>query len=365
MQRIGIIIAAGLVVSASAGCRTPGTIGAPSPRVHAFYYPWYANPETDGRWEHWNHALLLRNGEGKRYAPPADIGANFYPAQGLYSSKNPSDVETHMRQCRQARVGVLILSWWGQGSETDRAVPLIMDLAERHNLSVGFHIEPYPGRSAESVRGDLVYIHDRYGSSSAFYRDPRRENRGVFYVYDSYLVSPENWAKVLTSRGDLSIRGTEYDALVIGLWVNREDGAALLNAGFDGFYTYFATNGFTYGSTIANWRLLSRWAGEHAMIFIPSVGPGYDDTRIRPWNERNRRSRDNGAYYDRMWRAAIDAGTDAISVTSFDEWHEGTQIAPATPKEIPGYKYLDYSPRDPDFYLERTAYWVGRFAGVR
>src|SRR5690606_22793890 len=24
-----------------------------TPRVHAFYYPWYANPETDGHWSHW------------------------------------------------------------------------------------------------------------------------------------------------------------------------------------------------------------------------------------------------------------------------------------------------------------------------
>jgi hypothetical protein len=27
----------------------------PSMNVHVFYYPWYANPETDGHWSHWNH----------------------------------------------------------------------------------------------------------------------------------------------------------------------------------------------------------------------------------------------------------------------------------------------------------------------
>lgn len=28
------------------------------PNVHIFYYPWYANPQTDGAWNHWNHKIL-------------------------------------------------------------------------------------------------------------------------------------------------------------------------------------------------------------------------------------------------------------------------------------------------------------------
>lgn len=26
--------------------------------VHVFYYPWYANIETDGKWNHWDHHIL-------------------------------------------------------------------------------------------------------------------------------------------------------------------------------------------------------------------------------------------------------------------------------------------------------------------
>jgi hypothetical protein len=64
-----------------------------------------------------------------------------------------------------------------------------------------------------------------------------------------------------------------------------------------GFYTYFAVDGFTDGSTTANWAALEAWADEHELLFIPCVGPGYIDTRVRPWNERNTRSREEGAYY--------------------------------------------------------------------
>ena len=32
--------------------------GEPDATVFAFYYLWYGNPSTDGRWLHWNHSVL-------------------------------------------------------------------------------------------------------------------------------------------------------------------------------------------------------------------------------------------------------------------------------------------------------------------
>jgi glycoprotein endo-alpha-1,2-mannosidase len=135
-------------------------------------------------------------------------------------------------------------------------------------------------------------------------------------------------------------------------------------AGFDGFYTYFATNGFTHGSTTKNWPALAKFAKKNGLIFVPSVGPGYDDTRIRPWNTKNQRDRKGGAYYDHMWKAALHANAEVVSITSYDEWHEGTQIAPAIPKTTPSYTYLDYQPQDPYYYIDRTAHWVERLAAT-
>ena len=40
--------------------------------------------------------------------------------------------------------------------------------------------------------------------------------------------------------------------------------------------------------------------------------------------------RDNGKTYDRMWRGAIRAAADVVTITSYNEWHEGTQIEPAS-----------------------------------
>jgi len=79
--------------------------------------------------------------------------------------------------------------------------------------------------------------------------------------------------------------------------------------------------------------------------------------------------RQNGARYDAMWQAAISAGSEWISVTTFNEWHEGTQIEPAQDfasgaRTYKGYEgaYAVAAADAPDAYLRRTAHWVQMFS---
>lgn len=50
--------------------------------------------------------------------------------------------------------------------------------------------------------------------------------------------------QLLSIRGSLTIRGTPLDALMMGLWLNRDNGGPsdVLEGHFDGFYTYFASD---------------------------------------------------------------------------------------------------------------------------
>ena len=128
--------------------------------------------------------------------------------------------------------------------------------------------------------------------------------------------------------------------------MNQADSYALNQGGFDGSYTYFASQGFVYGSSISNWK---RMKESSPGLFIPSVGPGYDDSPVRPWNGVNTKSRNNGNYYRELWKAALQLKPEIISITSFNEWHEGTQIETAVKKQ----GYDDYG-RDPDMYLKIT-----------
>lgn len=349
--------------------------------VHVFYYPWYANVETDGKWSHWDHHILphwnadtrARFKHGIQYVPPDDIGANFYPSRGPYSSKDPELIESHMSELRNY---VVVISWWGtrgadgEGSPTNSLVPAILKAAEKYGARIAIHLEPYEGRNAKTVKEDIEYIYDQYGSSPALYRT--KDNRIVIYIYDSYHTTAPEWSTIFDRAGHNTIRGTPHDVVAIGLYLQQPDKRFLLDSHFDGFYTYFAAEGFTHGSTSSNWIELANWARSSNLLFSLSLGPGYDDTRIRPWNAEHKRDRANGKYYDHKWEIALQAMPAIVSVTSYNEWHEGSQIEAAIPKQIQhtifsdtSYKYEDYSPLDPDHYMKKTHEWSQQFIDAK
>ena len=357
MIRALMILALGLLAAVAVADDGPTV----DPRVHAFYYGWYASPEFDGFEAHWNHAVL-GDTIGRAYTGGADIGANYYPALGAYSSHDPKIVIKHVAQMKSAGIGVIVASWWGAGGFEDRGLPLLLDVAAEAGLEVAFHLEPLPGRDAASSGEALRYLVATYGDHPACHR---RDGRPVVYVYDSYLTPAADWARLLQPDGEITIRGTDGDCVVIGLWVGADEGAFFTEGGFDGFYTYFAADGFTWGSSRENWPALAAFAADHGLLFVPCVGPGYLDTRVRPWNASTTRGRENGAYYDRQFEAALAVAPPLIAITSFNEWHEGTQIEPALPFVGNGFAYRDYRPREPGWYLERTRWWVDRWQEER
>ncbi|VDP14157.1 unnamed protein product [Soboliphyme baturini] len=314
--------------------------------VHVFYYPWYGNPEYDnGSYYHWNHR--------GRHRPPEDVGSSYYPTLGCYSSRDARVLHQHMQWIRQSGIGVIVVSWYppdrsdSEGRPWDALIPSIMQAAQRQGLKVTFLIEPYDGRNGRSLHNDFKYIVERYGVHPSFYRYRFKEAlKPLLYVYDSYLVADEEWRSVLRDGGNNSIRNTAFDCFVLGLLVKDRDKHKLVANGFDGCFTYFASSRFSYGSTPTNWRLIASFANRHGLIFSPSVGPGYVDETIRPWNQLCTRHRQNGDYYKKI----------------FNEWHEGTQIEPAAPQYSESGKandensprYLDYLPMDPEYYLTLT-----------
>lgn len=392
----------------------------------AFFYSWYGTPEVDGKWSHWDHQILPHwtehvraqyPGPDVRFLPPNDIHAPFYPAAGLYSSLNASHLAGQLRTLKAAGVSAAVVSWWGrpgvsggdsQGVLTNRAVELAFEAASAvGGIGVALHLEPYAGRSAESVRADLDFLADAYGGHAGLFRGV--DGRPLFFVYDSYHISPAEWVRVLSPGGDLSVRGGAADGVFMGLWLEGGHGADLEAGFFDGGYTYFAAEGFSFGSTSRNWAAMAAEAARRGLLFCPSVGPGYvsfdenhhlrteakpptikpnpnptpsppkqDDSKIRPWNAQSARPREGGEYYRRMWNAALAAAPPMVSVTSFNEWGEGTQIEEAVPRNVdvgvlaplglalPGDvrqalrlrlpdRYEDYSPEAPDFYMRLTA----------
>uniref|UniRef100_A0A1A8MWM7 Mannosidase, endo-alpha-like n=1 Tax=Nothobranchius pienaari TaxID=704102 RepID=A0A1A8MWM7_9TELE len=338
--------------------------------VHIFYYLWYGSPSMDQQYIHWDHPLVphwdpkiaASHAQG-RHVPPDDIAASFYPEMGPYSSRDPTVLESHMAQIEASAAGVLVLSWYPpgvadpHGQPTEDLVPAVLDAAQRHS------IKPYKGRTDQSMHENIRYIIDRYGKHDAFYRF--RTSTGqvlpLFYVYDSYLTPAESWAELLTAKGSQSIRGTHYDGVFVALIVEERHKREILASGFDGMYTYFASNGFSFGSSHQNWKAIKTFCDANNLLFIPSVGPGYVDTAVRPWNNHNTRNRVNGRYYETSLQAALSVRPEIVTITSFNQWHEGTQIERAVPKKTSTHVYLDYQPNQPDHYLQLTRQWAESF----
>jgi glycoprotein endo-alpha-1,2-mannosidase len=91
--------------------------------VHAAYYLWYGNPRTDGKWQHWNHAILPHWAQHTRdryphtnvsFVPPEDIHAPYYPQEGCYSSADGALLRRHFTLMREYGIDTAIVSWWGR-----------------------------------------------------------------------------------------------------------------------------------------------------------------------------------------------------------------------------------------------------------
>lgn len=320
----------------------------PSYRIGAFYYPWYSNPENHEHWVHWNEP---------DFNPPLDISSDFYPLLGPYSSFDPLAVARHFAWLRRTGVGVVITSWWGQGSIEDEAVPLLLEMAERYSLKVAFHIEPYGERSIDRVVDDIQYLYRRYGDHPGFYRTPAQSRwsqddrpKGLFFIWNIYHpnpdrepVEPEHWLDAIEAIHALPDGGLVIAETTDASWIDRGH--------FDGIYNY-ATLRLVPGESF-NW---ARSIPQHAW-YVPSVLPGFSAQRIGypPSDFVDRR---NGATYEEQWQAALAFGVEPqmITITSFNEWHEGTQIEPAIMgiNNNKGYTYADYGDLGPEGYLGLT-----------
>ncbi|XP_054271780.1 glycoprotein endo-alpha-1,2-mannosidase isoform X2 [Macrosteles quadrilineatus] len=326
----------------------------PTTRIHIFYQVGFRNIEMDNEWSGWNHDFVfnkikkdskLNSRESPSHNPPINIASNFYPLLGCYSSKDPNIINTHFKEIRDIGIGVVVVSWLPLQQEKSNVdvLALLLDVAEKYGLKIALHIEVYVGHNVSDVFKTTQLIIQKYSNHKNFYKLLKNgKHLPVFYIFYSYRFPVEEWKERLASDGELTVRGSSYDAIFIGHLRDANNKLEIHRSNFDGFYTYYASNAYTYGSTWKNWNTLAQFAEKHNLLFFPSVAPGYVDTNARPWNSALTRHRTRGHYYQVAWRAALASLSYGVSVTSYN-WHDGSQIEPA----LPHNSYLDYQPEGP------------------
>jgi glycosyl hydrolase family 99 len=323
------------------------------------YYPWY----QAGPWRHWD--------AGGR-TPPIDIAAFAVPALGPYDSRDAKAIEQHARWIADAGVGAINISWWGQGSPEDRAVPLIMDVMRAHDVHVTFHIEPYSDSRSARFADDVVYLIREYGERrrwDAFLllEDVDGTARPLIKPYATILprtstnchgvVSPvvdftdnETWHRQLDT-----LRNTLGRDLSPVLLADTIDAARTGASSFDGMAIYDVYY------RPPDWPATAQMFSDAGLLFSFNVNAGFDHYPDRPpfgdcyapfpfeppvdvsgWGH-DAREQAYEASRDRVLeslRTTLKLQLDlhllnakrgflAVYINSFNEWHEGTAFEPA------------------------------------
>jgi hypothetical protein len=297
---------------------TPQNGSRLAPKVFAFYYPWYGTPQISGKWYHWNWDKggtepLKKDGRGLPI-----IHATNHPAMGLYDSNNPEVIAAHLALAKHMGIDAFISSWEGQNHFTDRALEIMMDQIEKlkYPIYVCIYYERVPRSDPEAAIEDFLYILKKYGKRPSYFK---LNGKPVIFVFHRAMtqLSPWQWKNVIKKVKEIE------DFVIIGADATHRV------QGLDGVHFYSPVGVITHNINIqklyASFVNVGRQLGK---ITALPVMPGYDDSHIGRESPKII-SRENGALYKKLWKAAGKANPDWVLITSFNEWHEGTEIEPS------------------------------------
>lgn len=318
--------------------------------VLAFYYPWYGSKYGPTHaWRHWRHWYLNTTNSKiiKWYNPNVfinhrrDIGAAHYPLLGPYDCLNETIIKIHFKWAEEAGIDAFVCSWWGISSFEDKVFRKMLEIAEREHFKIKLTIYYESvgltrNRSSKDVANDIIYIIRNYAKYSSFLK---YKGKPVIFVYAVEVQPKMFWSDVINY-----LKKANISVLLIADTMN-EFYADI----FSGIHIYNPLDKLLIDPTGSLLNFTYKWMKEiaerHHLIFVATVTPGYNDTKVR-WPGKVL-DRESGRIYNITWRVAIANRPDWIIITTWNEWHEGTEIEPS----------LEYNYK----YLNLTAYWVKRF----
>lgn len=327
----------------------------------------YGNPVVNSNYVTWRYKPYKY---GDNYQePPNNFAGQLFPQLGLYSSHDLSVLRHHCSMLYSIGVDSIILQWYGEdhtdekevdenAGYTDTTLSLLLKAANEFHLKILVQIPIYERRSNTSLYEDILYLNTKYFDHPAYLRI---DDKPAVIIYDPHTISNLYMAvNQLAEQNNIS-------CYLIASVVEKYHVAVAVEDGFDAIFTYFASEGVSWCSNISNWKALKRDCKARNITFIPAVGPGYNDEKIERWKRTNERSREAGAYYDRMWKAAVKVKTPYVVINSFNNWLEGTEIEPAIERsEFFFTDVLWAGPESsPTYFIERTKHWIDIYKGFK
>ncbi len=230
-----------------------------------------------------------------------------------YVSADRTTIERQVTQAQAAGIDGFELNWWGPGNQTDTNLQTLLDVARSHGfkIAIDFDLNSPFVHSAGDVLNDLTYL-KRYLNDPTYFRYNGKPYV-VFYGTRKYDVA--TWGSILR----------QVDPNHQVLWIAEGDIFSYLSV-FDGIHAYSVAWSPNPSSPLASYA--SRTRSYPGKIWMATVMPGYNDKLVNG-AQGFAVDRQNGAYYTTMWAGAIATNPDVVSITSFNEWVEGSYIEPS------------------------------------
>lgn len=330
----------------------------------AHYYSWFP--------ENWGHGYI-----GQKVIPP------YGPLLGEYKSAFSQVLSRHISLAKEAGLSFFIFDWWSErpniGIRLRRNIPKIQ--WENFRFAIQYETLDLKSKAASPVpyedQNTIVLTRERTAAMQMHWEHIVKRfashpsyltvgNKPVIFVYatrhvlgevsrrvtqarlhvkavtgkEVFLVADEAFFNVLTTGRTKALMRSEgdpewsriiaFDAITA---YNPYDSMRREHAGEAGALHFIDDVSRIY----ARYRAIAATAGER---FIPGVLPGYNDRGVRLGAGHfviPRTFDDGTSFFVLMLRRAglslMDRFVPMITVTSWNEWNEGTNIEPATVTE--------------------------------
>jgi hypothetical protein len=312
------------------------------------YFNWFKTPEGRGGWHNWEWS-----GNGPDHNPEEilpdgrrDIASVYYPLIGPYDSADPLVIQYHMLSARAAHIDGFFIDWYGLHSDEDRHFPALLEQAAELDFSMCICFEDkamfgytyQAATRAEAVSNaveNLCYILEKYGRHPAYFRiDGKPVIINFSWSEPDHTVQAQGFSA--REYADILSRvRAQYD-----FWFVHDYHTHLQETYWDiadSMYPWLDVNGPALEAF--HERLRRGFENGRYPFMSTLIYPGFDNTGVWGWGEGPFVTpREEGEFYRRSWRRALDLGAQFLQVATWNDFGEGATIEPARDY---GFQYLE------------------------
>lgn len=324
-----------------------------NPIIGAYYYPWY---DTN---RHWNEGYLREN-----------LNPVQEPLLGHYSVRDATVINQHLQWANSYRVKHLVASWWGQGSFEDVTIrdyllPACSEACNIGEVQIGLFYESSGilqredsgihfsegGSNEQQLIDDFVYMAETYFNHPNYLRI---DGKPVVYLYLTRIFKGSYRQVFDNARAHIRTNyGIEMDLVGDEVWwkdpneerIGTFDAITAYNmhgpAEYDG---YPGDTNFIWDMKMV-YHIYQDVANNLQVDFIPGIIPAFNDRGVRLETDHYVIPHEvtddlagSGQYttfweslkmaFDVLRRRQDDSSPAIVMITSWNEFHEDTNIEP-------------------------------------